>query len=458
MAQIINSNILSLTTQRNLNRSQNDISTAVQRLSSGLRINSAKDDAAGLAISDRFTAQIRGLNQAARNANDGISFAQTAEGALTNVGDSLQRMRELAVQSINDTNSGLDRQSLNNEVAQLIGEINRIANTTQFNGQNILDGSLTTATFQIGANQNQTISVSGVDFRGQNVGANVTETASITQTNLDAAIAAADMVINGTGVDVSGLAAGATIDQLITEINNIFNSTGVAAQKAASTSTGDLTYAAPAAASTVTINGMDIAIGAGAADQGVVDSINAATAQTGVTATLTAANTIELSNNDGSAIELVDAGGVLGGDETFYAGIVFSTDVGSAPTLAGAFDDVTGAAATLDLQTSTDEVLNNVNILTATDANAAIRTIDFALQQVSNLRSEFGAVQNRFEATVANLQVGAETLSASRSRILDADFAAETAKFTRAQILQQAGVAMVAQANALPQSVLSLLG
>jgi flagellin len=180
MPQIINTNIASLTAQRNLNGSQNSLATSLQRLSTGLRINSAKDDAAGLAISERFTTQIRGLNQAIRNANDGVSFAQTAEGALSTTGDALQRIRELAVQSINDTNSSADRQALNNEASQLIAEINRISNSTQFNGQNILDGSLSTLTFQVGANQGQTIQVDGVDSRTSQLGARTSTSSSFT--------------------------------------------------------------------------------------------------------------------------------------------------------------------------------------------------------------------------------------------------------------------------------------
>jgi flagellin len=178
MAQVVNTNILSLNAQRNLNSSQGALATSLERLSSGLRINSAKDDAAGLAISERFTTQIRGLNQAVRNANDGISFAQTAEGALSTVGDALQRIRELAVQSANDTNSASDRQALNNEVQQLIAEVNRVANATDFNGQKILDGSLSEMVFQVGANQNQTIAVTGVDSRGSQLGAALAEGAT----------------------------------------------------------------------------------------------------------------------------------------------------------------------------------------------------------------------------------------------------------------------------------------
>lgn len=462
MPQVINSNILSLTTQRNLNRSQSELTTSITRLSSGLRVNSAKDDAAGLGISDRFSTQIRGLDQAVRNANDGVSFSQVAEGALSTISDALQRVRELAVQSINDTNSPQDRQSLNNEAQQLLSEINRISNATQFNGQDILDGSLSKLTFQIGANQNQTLSVTGVDARGQKLGARVVESGSISRTNLDALIAADNLTVNGAAVDLSGLAAGDSITDVVSAINDVFQTSDVLASAETTATSGDLTYTSNAAAQTVSLNGVDINIGAGAAVDDVVSSINSSTNATGVTASNNGGAIVLTS--DGRDIEFTDGatnGGanVLGGDEDFFAGIVFSGDVGKTITLGGTFTNTAGTAGldTID-NTFSDDVVNGVNVLTASNSNAALRTIDFALSQVSNLRSEFGAIQNRIESTISNLQIGAENFTAARSRIIDADFAQETARFTRAQILQQAGISQVAQANSLPQLVLGLLG
>lgn len=462
MPQTINTNILSLTTQRNLNRTQGELATSIERLSSGLRVNSAKDDAAGLAISDRFNTQIRGLDQAVRNANDAVSFSQVAEGALSTISDALQRVRELAVQSINDTNTPQDRQSLNNEVQQLISEVNRVANATQFNGQDILDGSLANLTFQIGANQNQTLSVTGVDARGQQLGARTVESGSINRTDLDALIAADDVVINGAAVDLSGLAAGDSVTDVISAINDAFQTSDILATAETTTTSGDLTYTSNASTQTVSLNGVNIDIGAGATADDVVDAINATSDASGVSAANNAGAIVLTS--DGRDIELTDGatnGGadILGGDEDFFAGIVFSGDVGDAITLAGSFDNTAGVSGldTID-NTFGDEVLNGVDVLTASNSNDALRTVDFALQQVSNLRSEFGAIQNRLESTIANLQVGVENFSAARSRILDADFAQETARFTRAQILQQAGISQVAQANALPQLVLGLLG
>ncbi|MCC6916199.1 flagellin domain-containing protein [Nitrosomonas sp.] len=274
MPQVINTNIASLNAQRNLNVSQNSLGTALQRLSSGLRINSAKDDAAGLAISERMTSQIRGMNQAARNANDGISLAQTAEGALVEIGNNLQRIRELAVQSANATNSVEDREALQKEVTQLIGEIQRVGEQTSFNGTTLLDGTFASQIFQVGANEGETIDFTDIG----------------------------DTTASGLGVD-----------------------------------------------------GVDI------------------------------------SGTDGTA------------------------------------------------------------------AASVITTIDTALKTVNSTRADLGAIQNRFSSAIANLQTSSENLSASRSRIQDADFAAETAALTRSQILQQAGVAMLSQANALPNNVLSLL-
>ncbi len=455
MPQIINTNIASLTTQRNLDRSQSALNISLQRLSSGLRINSAKDDAAGLAISERFTTQIRGLNQAIRNANDGVSFAQTAEGALSTVGDNLQRIRELAVQSINDTNSSSDRQALNSEVTQLIAEVNRVANSTQFNGQNVLDGSLSTITFQVGANQNQTISVTGVDTRGSQLGARVSTSGSINATNLAAAISTNTIVVNGNTVDLAG---DTTINDVVASINAVSANSGVQAFKATTVSTAAAGLAATAG--TVTINGVQVTVVAGAGSGATnIAAINAVSNQTGVTAsagTGGGGEDVVLSNTDGADIVVVNGTGSLGGTQTYHAGIILAGDVADgAFTATGAFAVEAGSTALGASQA--DNTLAGVDVLTGANANNALLTLDFALQQVSGLRATLGAVQTRFESTIANLQVSVENQTAARSRIRDADFAAETAELTRAQILQQAGVAVLAQANVLPQNVLALL-
>lgn len=459
MTLSINTNVASLTAQRNLSNNSNDLGITLQRLSSGLRINSAKDDAAGLAISERFTTQIRGLNQAIRNANDGISFAQTAEGALSTVGTSLQRIRELAVQSVNDTNSSSDRSALNNEVQQLISEVGRISSSTQFNGQNILDGTLSNLTFQVGANQNQTINVSGVDSRTSQLGARVSTSASISETNLAAAIAANNIVINGKTVDLTG---DTTITDVVSSINAIQADTNVQALKATTVSTA----AAGLAVTTggvVTVNGAQVTLDA-AASAGALASnlaaLNAVTTQTGVTATAGTGQNIVLSNTDGSDIAIDNTGtGQLGASatgETFHAGITLAGDVSKgAYTVGGTFAVETGGTALGASQA--DQTLSNTDVLTGTNANTALLTLDFALQQVTGLRAELGAVQVRFESTITNLSASSENLTAARGRIIDADFAQETANLTKTQILQQAGISVIAQANSVPQLALSLL-
>lgn len=462
MPQIINTNIASLTAQRNLNGSQNSLATSLQRLSTGLRINSAKDDAAGLAISERFTTQIRGLNQAIRNANDGVSFAQTAEGALSTAGDALQRIRELAVQSINDTNSSADRQALNNEVSQLIAEVNRIANSTQFNGQNILDGSLSTLTFQVGANQGQTIQVDGVDSRTSQLGESAFTGTSINGAAIALAVADDDLTINGAVVDLTPSGTGVTTGrEVVDAINLVSADSGVTARQTSSVSVDTGTYGVPAAAETISINGVSISLGTGLAIADAVIAINDVTDQTGVTARAAGGN-IFLENTTGADILVRDdaTGDALGAigttTEVWEAGIVLSTDIGTSISTVGAatVDLGLGTAGTLTL---TDNVLSDVDVITGANATNALAAIDASLDQVNGLRAELGAVQIRFESTISNLSVTSENLSAARSRIRDADFAAETAELTRSQILQQAGIAILSQANALPQNVLALL-
>ncbi|PLX59791.1 flagellin [Sedimenticola selenatireducens] len=473
MPQIINTNIQSLTAQRNLNKSQSSMATAMERLSSGLRINSAKDDAAGLAISERMTSQVRGLNQAIRNANDGISFAQTGEGALSTMGDAIQRIRELAVQSVNDTNSSSDRQALNNEVAQLIGEVNRIADTTQFNGQNILDGSTSTLTFQVGANQGQTIAVDGVDARGSQLGANVGTGSTLDGTVFAQAGTDGDVLtVNGQNITLDANNTAST-QAFVDAINAVANDSGVTAAKASSTSVA-LAYTADTDdARTLTVNNVGISVTAGMAAADLATAINDVSAQTGVTASNNA-GTITFSNTTGADISIAqDADPDDGGTDnenifaglnpagagdavsvTYKPGVQLSTEVGGNIVLSSS-----GTIADLGLNgfSASDKVLSAVNVLTSSGATDALATLDFALEQVTSLRATLGATQVRFESTISNLSVSSENLSAARSRIRDADFAAETAEMTRSQILQQAGVAMVSQANALPQSVLSLL-
>ncbi len=456
MAAVINTNMASLNTQRNLGASQSQLNTSIQRLSSGLRINSAKDDAAGLAISQRFTSQINGLNQAARNANDGISLAQTAEGALSQVGDALQRMRELSVQSANATNSSSDRAALQQEVSQLASEIARIGNTTSFNGLKILDGSYSGQQYQVGANAGETITVSVGDSRATNLGAT-----AVTSTNTGIVSTAAlntGITINGTAIATTGATS---YSDVINLVNAQSGTTGVTAQRA-TTNGATLGYVAPTSAENLQINGVTVGIASGATIAAAATAINNASTQSGVTATVVSGTNLVLTSSGGSDITLKSdlaangsftAAGIGTTATTYTAGIQLSTKLGGALTVAGTL----GTTLNLASATAADYKVSSLDISSTTGANTAIQTIDFALSQVSGTRASLGALQNRFSAVVSNLQSASENFSAARSRILDADFAAETATLTRGQILQQAGTAMLAQANSLPNNVLSLL-
>jgi len=378
MPQIINTNVASLNAQRNLNVSQSSLATSLQRLSSGLRINSAKDDAAGLAISNRFTAQINGLNQAARNANDGISLAQTAEGALGEITNNLQRIRELAVQSRNATNSASDRAALNTEAQQLKAEIDRVASTTTFNGVKLIDGSFTNQAFQVGANVGETITVGNL-VNAQSAALGTSTVAQVTGAVITAfgAITAGDLQVNG--VSVGPIAADTN-----------------AANRAASISA----------------------------------AVNSISGTTNVYATVLNSTQVTLTNSSGGTVSLTVAA----------TATLANTGLATGVTAAVA---ATGFAA--------------LDISSVAGSDTAMTQMDAALTAVNTARAVLGAIQNRFSSTIANLQTVSENLSASRSRIRDTDFAVETANLTRAQILQQAGTAMLAQANALPQNVLMLL-
>ena len=627
MAQVINTNVSSLNAQRNLNTSQSALATSLQRLSSGLRINSAKDDAAGMAISDRMSSQIRGLNQAARNANDGISLSQTAEGGLSAINDNLQRMRELAIQSANATNSASDRKALDAEAKSLLAEITRVATTTQFNGLNLLDGTFSAAQFQVGANANQTIGVSMSAATTESLGAYggkaqaVTSAAFASDNSIkindiqigatsdrssqaagwtDGSAAAKAAAINakaamtgvsataiteikGTdtvaphlgshttsddfkinGVAISSLTAQASAsDQgrmAAAAINDVSQKTGVTAtydagtgklalssaegrdikleatDQAAATriynatgllagsvagantitlptagsSTITVETAAEARTASVLINGVSFNFSEGAAsNNSVTDATNVSVvvdASADVTAvaaalrsaiatakdnnlTKTALQTLTVASATTAVVTLNDSrlgtaatvgrtitttsatpgmtlaveagganmtvsGGTFAGNATTRGTLTLSASSSFSLTGVGA----SGLAASgLASYTVKQDQLATVALDSVEGANSAIRILDAALAQVNSQRADLGATQNRFSATVSNLQTSAENISAARSRIQDADFAAETAALTRNQILQQAGIAMLSQANALPQNVLSLL-
>ncbi|WP_275662586.1 flagellin N-terminal helical domain-containing protein [Laribacter hongkongensis] len=466
----INTNVSSLTAQRNLSGTTNAMSTTLQRLSSGLRINSAKDDAAGLAIADRMTSQIRGLDQARRNANDGVSLAQTAEGALGEIGNNVQRIRELAVQSANATNKASDRQTIQNEAKALLDEIDRVAGATEFNGIKLLNGGFTAQNFQVGANAGQTITVNGIlDARttqlGQRFSSSTTSTAAGTGVT-----AAHDITINGTSVQQSraGSANGQSASSAWAVANAINNSgiDGVTATANATTVTG-AGAVTDAAINGLTIN--NVAVGAvtaqgsvAATGNALVVEINKISAATGVSASLDANSKIVLTAADGrdivvngsgagDAIGDTNAQGTIKIESESDKGITFGgADAGNAAAIFG-----TGIAA--QAAGPAGKSLGLVDLSTAAGAQDALKTLDAALKQINGSRASLGAIQNRFTSTITNLQTTSENLSASRSRVMDADFASETANLSRNQVLQQAGTAMLAQANQAPQIALQLL-
>lgn len=517
MPQIINTNVSSLNAQRNLNKSQGSLQTSLQRLSSGLRINSAKDDAAGLAISNRFTTQIRGLGVATRNANDGISFAQTTESALDEITTSLQRIRDLAVQSANDSNSASDRKSLQSEVDQLVSEINRIAETTTFNGSKVANGSLSTLNFQIGANAGETVSVKGVDARASSLGSQP----GAVQTTLDDGNAAGanqsqlqirvGTSANATAVDVMSAANGGTITaasaaQLIdTEADNYgsgfaksladrintlrengvdglegvyatakttynYEDAGVAAANAAAAYVG----AGTLENSDLTINGVNIGpvtVQEKDANGALTNAINAKSDVTGVKASIDDNGRLLLTAEDGRDIVVTTADAAAsdvlfgGGDAEALAPSALTNSVKTGSLTISAQDTinltVTGGATntvTTDDNVQAVGTIANADITTVAASNITMKSIDSAMSQIDSFRADLGAVQNRFESTIRNLSAVSESLAAANSRIKDADFAAETAELSKNQVLQQAGISVLAQANALPQQALSLLG
>ena len=416
MAMTINTNVVSINAQRNSSLSAGSLSTSMQRLSSGLRVNSAKDDAAGLAIAERMNAQTKGLAVAARNANDGISLAQTAEGALGKVGDMLQRMRELAVQSSNATNSENDRKAMQAEVSQLISEIDRVAKTSSFNGAKLLNGDFAGGVFQVGASAGDNITVGSL----VNAKADALSSVQIAKVDVksDATAAFADATPGNAGVD--GIAG---------------NADDVAAVAAS--------YAAGINANVLKVNGESLGALAEAGSKQerlgqVVEAINAKTADTGVTAFLSSkdgVHTLELRAE--REIKL----------EGFTAAATMIAD---------------GDAAAVDTSAeykalAADVGIEDISVKTQADAWEALKKIDKSIDQVNTARGDLGALQTRFEKSIENIDIMNENISAARGRIVDADFATETANLSRAQILQQAGTAMIAQANQLPQNVLSLL-
>jgi len=604
MPQVINTNIASLNAQRNLNASQGEANVALQRLSSGLRINSAKDDAAGLAISERFQSQISGLNQAQRNANDGISLAQTAEGAMDEITNNLQRIRELSVQAANATNSISDRQALNQEVQQRIGEINRIASQTSFNGLKVLDGTFGTQTFQVGANAGETIGISGLDSRGSQIGSVLKQTSNLSgfaggETRLDissldfensnidvsgtiggetitvvaasyddaeglaeainnqiggitalegltaaasedgasivftntteaeftANLTVADdtgtqTVVDGTDIDLTDTTDGTNVSDVLFDINSLDSSLGPVSGSFTvndGTNTTEITFTAAQDATdeeirqaidgalpadlSATISGSEISIENSSATLDY--SITNGTIQDGgtpsgsgtLTTPITPAEETSLAEkfangetysfqatindevyqfeNIGSLNDLVSQVNAQSNETGIQANlnrsndeIYFSSQFNEPFTIDiqadfdgdGNFDAATETVQNLQATAEDNTIsMDNIDISTAKGADEAMIAVDYAIDSINGFRAELGAVQNRFESTIANLSTTSENLSASNSRIRDADFAAETAELARTQVLQSAGLSVLSQANARPQQVLQLL-
>jgi len=498
MAQIINTNIASLNAQRNLDKSQGSLNTSLQRLSSGLRINSAKDDAAGLAIANKFTAQVRGLNQAVRNANDGISVAQVAEGALQETSSALQRIRELSLQSANGSNGASERASLQAEVSQLISEVNRIATSTRFGSRLLLDGSFGSATFQVGAQAYETVSVSLASAQATDIGTYRVDTAAgsvtLAPSNNDKATGnglAGDILdINGTlGRTDVAYAANASARDIAAITNAFSGQTGVTAQARTTAILGNLSVDDTISFELFGINDTGVAISASVTTGNLsqlADSINRESSKTGISAELSEDKaSLKLISATGEDIVIenytsvaggttldVDAGDFNGqaidfdndgtadttpltladGDDATVVGVVrfdSSASFTITPTSTELFDDATEGGVL--------QQLSLLDISTAAGAQDAVAVVDKALEAIDRQRGDLGAVQNRLQSTIANLSNVSENVNAARSRIQDADFAAETAELTRSSILQQAGISVLAQANALPQQALALL-
>jgi flagellin len=544
MPLYINTNVASLVAQNNLSNSQAGLSTSLQRLSSGLRINSASDDAAGYSISTRMTSQINGLNQASQNANNGISLAQTAAGALTSVTANLQTLRQLAVESANATNTASDRTALNAQAQQLVAEIQNTATTTQFNGTNLLDGSFQAQQFQVGANANQTIAVSIAGATTASLGS--TSETGIGVNGAVAAGLAAPGTINtpaawtaGSTISINGVNIGSAVGFSVGDTDPTINA-GVSATSAAAmanainaqTSSTGVTATATTVVSAANVSGVvaptvnkattagefwinGIAIGAIAGGssqqtqaQSAANAINAVSAQSGVTASVDAStSSLVLTASQGQDINLStstagngaviaatglsnaainanagtnavitngavatqgvltsgpNAGDLTAGSNTsgwVYQGTLTLNSTSSSINVedVGTAGSTTAAGLTAATLSGSFNSLATMDISTVAGANAAITTLDAAISQVNSQQADLGAVQNRFTATISNLTTASTNLQAAQSGILDTNYASETANLAHYQILQQAGTAMLAQANSSPNTVLTLL-
>jgi len=492
MGNVLNSNVSSLNAQRNLTNVNNALQTTFQRLSSGLRINSARDDAAGLQISNGLTSQIRGLTVAARNANDGISLAQVAEGALQESTNILQRIRELSIQSANGSNGASERAALQAEVSQLQLELNRIADSTSFGGRTLLDGTFGSSAFQVGSESFQTINVVLSSSRGADIGNNSRDLAGtannvgLGRTTATANTAGANNVagtitISGSAGTSSAIsAAGLSAKEISDAINLETGTTNVSADarnviSLSGLNDGNVSFSLTGSNGTAST----ISAGISSGDLSSLSSaINEASAQTGISASIES-GAIVLTSERGDDIVIegftTTAGTATATVSTFgYDGTGSAVDT---TTLTSGVADSTRAIGIVKLNspksftstasdTAVDALLGQVSSLSAVDtidisttigAQISLTIIDEAITAIDSTRAQLGAVQNRLSSTISNLQNIVENVSAARSRIRDTDYAIETSNLAKNQVLQQAGLSVLSQANASSQSVLSLL-
>lgn len=479
MGNVLNTNVSSINAQRSLLKVNTDLGVTFQRLSSGLRINSAKDDAAGLQISNNLSSQINGLTVAIRNANDGISLAQVAEGALQESTNILQRIRDLSIQSASDVNGPTERAALQSEVTQLISELGRIADTTRFGSTQLLDGSFLSKQIQVGAQANETIAVSISDARATSLGTHIlttagTVTGDTVSTVLNAIAAETDLSLTtaegGTAANIS-YAINSSAADIATAINTAANGIGIIATASNSTTLSALSAAGDV---TFTLNGSAIAATVTNPNDltAIAAAINGSSGASGVTATFGSANNLSsltLQTTDGRDISLsafanATAGNdtiIIGADTLTEGGTVIGTVVGTV-ALASSKGQITTATAGTDVfasasSTSSFTSVQSVDISDYAGAQSAIAVVDASIRKIDSQRADLGAVQNRFLSTISNLGSIIESASAAKSRITDTDYAVETANLAKNQVLQQAGLSVLAQANASSQSILSLL-
>lgn len=447
MSLVLNTNIDALVAQNSLTSSGSELATALQQLSSGLRINTAADDAAGYAIAQGMTSQVNGLNQAAQNANGGVSLAQTASGAMQEITNDLQTMRDLAVESLNATNSSQDRTDLNSQFTQLMNDINSVAAQTQFNGVNLLDGTFQGATFQVGANAGQSITIGAISSASSSaIGNYYTGGASVA--NATVSLASGSTYAGATSAGVGGTYSAAGLSgssDLGTAVNGSSVTLSVNVDGTSYT-TNAITLTGTASTDLKSIAaGINQALSSAG---GIVATVNSGGTAVVLSGTAAAGDGHIVSFSVASATDA--SGNSITGASGNSAAIVKDLGVDSSDTI-GTYKTGSGTTA------GTAKFLSGLDVKTVDNSNLTLISIDNALQQMATSSADLGAYQNRFQAAITGLNTDATNLSAAKSSIVDADYAQATSNLSKAQILQQASTAMVAQANMIPQNILSLL-